>query len=170
MKKLLLPIAFALFNSTAPFALSIPIGTYTVDYHDNAAGQYTDFSNPDYSKANPYYGNLIAPGPIFINAVPGTYEIIVESGLGNGVWSGDATGGTFLTTGHAPGESVTFNHTFGQIALYYWDWYPYDNPHDQTTVSLYRIESSIPDGGATALLLLTGITGLSLMRRQFARN
>ena len=116
------------------------VGRYSVNYRDNAAGRYTDQSRPDYTQANPYYGNVIPPGPVFINAAPGQYRLVVEAGGGCGVWSGDATRGSFLFTGHNPGEAVTLEHGFGQIALYYWDWYAHDNDAGVgTTIAVYRI-------------------------------
>lgn len=116
------------------------IGTYTVNYRYNAGGQYTSMSNPDYSLLNPYYGTFISPGPIFINANPGRYQLVVVSGTGCCAWSGDATGGTFLAAGKNQGDIVELDHLYGQIALYFWDWYPWDNdPNNQTTISVYRI-------------------------------
>jgi Concanavalin A-like lectin/glucanases superfamily/Immunoglobulin domain len=111
------------------------IGTYNVNYRYNAAGRYTDQSHPDFTQANPYYGNTIPPGPIFINAEPGHYKIITEGGTGCSIWSGDASGGTWYSSY----PSVEFDHTFGQIALYFWDWVAGDNdPAVVTTVSVYQ--------------------------------
>ena len=112
------------------------IGTYTVNYRYNAAGSYTDQSHPDYTQANPYRGNSIAPGPIFINAAPGRYRIVTETASGCSVWSGDAASGRWYSS-H---PSVEFDHAFGQIALYYWDWFSGDNdPSVQSTISVYEV-------------------------------
>jgi hypothetical protein len=129
-------------DATAVTAAEVLVGRFTVNARDNAAGRYTDQSRPDYTQANPFFGNLIPPGPVFINATPGQYKLVVEAGAGCGVWSGDASRGTFLVTGHNPSEIVTFTQAFGQIVLYYWDWYPYDNdPNVRTTIAVYRIEA-----------------------------
>jgi hypothetical protein len=137
-----LAVSAALMSLYASAGLSqdVPVGTYTVNYRSNCAGLYTDQSQPDYTKANPYFGNSIAPGPIFIDAAPGDYKLVVVSGGGCAVWSGDATNGAFSVTGHAPGDAVTVHHSAGQIALYYWDWFAGDNdPAVQTTVAVYRV-------------------------------
>ena len=85
-------LAFALtLCHHAAIAADVLVGRYTVNYRYNAAGQYTDQSRPDYSKANPYFGNAIAPGPIFIDASPGQYKLVTEVGGGCGVWTGTRT-------------------------------------------------------------------------------
>lgn len=119
-----------------------PVGSYTLNYRDNCAGLYTDQSNPAYTNANPYFGNVLPPGPIFIDATPGRYKVVVAAGAGCSTWSGDASGGGYLSTGHSPGEVVTIDHAFGQLALYYWDWVPGDNdPNIHTTLYVYRTSS-----------------------------
>jgi hypothetical protein len=131
--------------TSAPAVLTVQpvgalIGAYTVNAQHNAAGRYTDQGNPDYTQANPYYGNTIPPGPIFIDAAPGQYRFEVVAGGGCCIWSGDSAGGTFYVTGHNPGESVMVNHASGQIALYFWDWYAADNdPSVETTIALYGV-------------------------------
>ena len=138
---LLMIITLAVMVTQTTLAEDVLVGRFTVNPRNNAAGRYTDQSHPDYTQANPYFGNLIAPGPIFINATPGQYKFVVEAGTGCHVWSGDASRGTFLVPGPSPAEIVTFAHTFGQIALYYWDWYPYDN---DPTVRLGQIIGDCP--------------------------
>src|SRR5258706_355067 len=131
--KLMLFLACGVLCTGMARGQDIPIGTYTINYQSNCAGAYTDQSNPDYSKANPYFGNVISPGPVFIKAPPGRYEFVVMSGAGCSIWSGDATQGSWHATGHNSEEVITLNHTNGQIALYYWDWFPSDNdPSVQT--------------------------------------
>jgi len=123
------------------------IGTFTVNYRYNAAGQAVNQSNPDYTKANPCFGNTIPPGPIFVpnTTTPGQYRLVTVSGAGCGVWSGDCTGGTFWATGHGPGEEVTVSGTFGQLVLYYWDWIASDNdPGVQTTIEVYKVSQNRP--------------------------
>jgi hypothetical protein len=136
------------------------VGTYTINYRSNCAGIYTDQSNPDYSRANPYFGNVILPGPVFITAPAGRYKVVVGSGAGCSIWSGDATNGTWYATGHSPAEVVTLNHTNGQIALYYWDWVPGDNdPSIQTTISVYQVGQSTLSIQLYAGLTLSGNFG-----------
>jgi len=133
------------------------IGTFTVNYRYNAAGQAVDQSNPDYTKANPCFGNTIPPGPIFVpnTTAPGQYKLVVVSGAGCAVWDGDCSSGTFFVTGHNPGEEVTINHTFGQIVLYYWDWIAGDNdPSIQTTVSVYQVHNLCQPGTVFQNVLL----------------
>jgi hypothetical protein len=114
------------------------IGTYTVNARYNAAGRYTDQSHPDMTKANPYFGNSIPPGPIFIDAAPGRYRIITESAAGCSIWSGNSSTGAWF----ASYPSVEFEHQFGEIALYFWDWYAYDNdPSVEVIISVYQLKT-----------------------------
>lgn len=108
---------------------------YEINYRYNAAGRYGD--------PNPYYGNRIPPGPHFIDAAPGHYRItVLEVGPGGWAnshvgWSGDSGSGTLIGIPTEVGQSTTFEHTFGQIVLYAYDWYPWDNPPENwTKVSL----------------------------------
>jgi hypothetical protein len=140
----------------------VPIGTFTINYRSNCAGLYTDQGNPDYTQANPYRGNIILPGPVFLSVPPGHYEFVVESGAGCSIWSGDETQGTLHATGHNPEEVVTLNHTNGRIALYYWDWFPGDNdPSIQTTISVYRVGQGVLSIQMYAGLTLNGSIGAS---------
>src|SRR5260221_513920 len=133
-------LALGLLCATAAFAQDTLIGTYTINYRSNCAGLYTDQSHPDFSQANPYYGNVLPPGPVFITVPPGRYKFVVVSGAGCSIWSGDAANGTYYSTGNNPASVVNLTHTNGQIALYYWDWVPGDNdPSVQTTISVYRV-------------------------------
>ena len=114
------------------------IGTFDVNYRYNAAGCAPSGGPND---GNPYFcPSGIPPGPHFIDAAPGQYKLVVDAGQGCGVWNGDASSGTVSGTGHAPGEIVYLDHQFGQIVLFYWDWYVLDNdPSIQTTISLFQV-------------------------------
>ncbi len=119
------------------------IGTFDVYGLYNAAGCYPTGGPTD---GNPYRcSSGIPPGPFFINAAPGHYKLVVEFGLGCGVWSGDASSGRFFVTGHNPSEVVEFDHQFGQIVLFFWDWYAADNdPLAHTIISLYAVSTNQP--------------------------
>ncbi|MCX6629611.1 MAG: choice-of-anchor D domain-containing protein, partial [Candidatus Solibacter sp.] len=109
------------------------LGTYTVNYRWNTGG--CSFSDP-----NPYHC-AGSPGPIYVTAAPGKYKAVVTrlgpnpNGLAR-MWDGDSSNGTVYEL--PQGANVSFDHTFGQIVLYYWDWVPEDNPPDVwTEVQLY---------------------------------
>jgi hypothetical protein len=134
---------FGLIGSSSAQAQQL-IGTYTVNYQFNAGGCY--------GGGDPYFCSYIAPGPIHINAVPGRYRVQVvyvnnaaSGGGGLAVWDGDATGGIQYSTG---GATLDFDHKFGQITLYYNDWYPYDNDPTAYTVA-NLIQLSILGGPLT---------------------
>jgi hypothetical protein len=143
--KALLVGAFAAVALLLPVRASAQaqlIGTYTVSYLYNAGG--CDGTNP-----NPYYCSYIAPGPIHIPAPSGRYRVVRTQVLnpddagGVRVWDGDATGGTQYNPGPGP---VEFLHNFGEITLYYNDWYPFDNsPAIASVIEVYSI-SQCDDG------------------------
>src|ERR1041384_3971872 len=91
------------------------IGTYSVSYRWNTAGCAPpggDFSNLNFG--NPY-SCVGSPGPYYIDAEPGRYKVVFP-GDACSIWSsGHRTGGRGV---------VEFDHTFGQIVLYAWDWIP----------------------------------------------
>jgi pimeloyl-ACP methyl ester carboxylesterase len=125
---------------TATFSQTISlIGTFNVNYRYNAAGCSND--------PNPYFcvGSGYGPGPYYIDAAPGRYKVknISFGSLGPNsphIWTGDRNGGVHLNTPSVVGGSVEFDHTHGQIVLYYWDWYAGDNdPNLSTVVELSRL-------------------------------
>lgn len=119
------------------------IGTFQINYRLNAAGCVPTGSPLD---GNPYNcPSGIPPGPHFLNAQPGRYrvEALFFTPLGGGgaphIWSGDASAGTRYALG-ASTATIDFDHTFGQIVLYAWDWIPSDNdPSVYTEVRLTQL-------------------------------
>ncbi len=157
--------------STIPLdAAPVLIGTYTVNYLYNAAGCFT---NGDFSptQGNPYFcPSGFPPGPIFIDAPLGQYQIVDTTLSHMAVWSGDQVSGTRY---EPSGGTVDFALTHGQIVLYYWDWFVADNsPNDFTTVQLYRLDSvnSVPEP-STFILTATALLGIGLgVRRLETRS
>jgi hypothetical protein len=147
------------------------IGTFNVNYLTNTAG-----CGP--TSPNPYFCiDPLGPGPYFINVPPGRYEVVtVSSNLQGGnpvVWDGNASSGVSAPLSYVPGSVVMLNHTFGQIVLFQFDWYPYDNdPNHWIIVSLYQLNTSgslgitttsLPDGNVNSVytpqtLIATGGT------------
>ncbi|MFN8572041.1 MAG: hypothetical protein U0132_08295 [Gemmatimonadaceae bacterium] len=110
---------------------SVVSSAFGVSYYANAGGC---LGNP-----NPYFCVSIPPGPIHLNVAPGRYRVEILSGFGSpgnaAVWDGDASSGTHFGL-NVSTPSVTFSHNAGQITLYHWDWYPWDN---ETAVWEYRV-------------------------------
>jgi hypothetical protein len=141
------------------------IGTYTINALQNAGG--CPPVNPSLgatpSDGNPY--SCVGPyaGPIVVAAPPGNYRVVVtgitDPGTTNGrIWAGNATGGTgYYINPQTIGTAIDFTLTFGNIILYTYDWYAYDNdPSGTITVNLYSIvggalsittPSPLPAGG-----------------------
>jgi hypothetical protein len=117
------------------------VGSYSINYLYNAAGCCPSGQPSD---GNPY--QCVYESPIRFPAVAGTYVIDITAigpdGAANAdVWSGDATTGTRTSIPGTPGESVSFTHAAGEISLYAWDWYPWDNPSTMSTqVDVYRVD------------------------------
>lgn len=119
------------------------IGTYTISYRLNAAGC------PPWSgqNGNPFYCiSPIPPGPYFIDPALTPYgryavrTIACNGGANANVWYGDASGGSRFYISGQVGHITEFEHTFGQIVLYAWDWYVWDNDVNNTmTVELWRL-------------------------------
>ncbi len=100
----------------------VVLGTFDVSYYSNAGGCFGD--------PNPYFCVNIAPGPIHVAVSPGCYQVKVLSGLGlpgnATVWDGTSAGGQrFALNPTTP--RVRFTHTTGEITLYHYDWFPWDN-------------------------------------------
>lgn len=116
------------------------LGAYQVNYYEQAAGCYGTGLPQE---GNPY--ECVGGAPYYLTAAPGTYVIetvtIGPTGPGNArAWSGDATGGTGYYLSDSPGGTVTFTHTTGQLVLYAWDWYRWDNsPNSWQEVQVYRV-------------------------------
>lgn len=135
------------------------IGTYTIDYLYNAAGCIDGYpNNVTPSSGNPYFCSYESPGPIVIDATPGDYEVVtvglspVCCGSPN-VWAGNASGGVRYPIESVLNSTVNFDLISGQIVLYAWDWYPFDNnPSISTTVALYSTASATPEPSSFVLL------------------
>ena len=152
---------FVLFGLSVILATAVPtlgqqlIGTYRINYRYNTAGCFPpDWPNPTPTEGNPYYClDPIGPGPYFINAAPGRYRAVVtgfSAASSARLWSGDASGGLRYDAPLDPpqvGVNLDFDHTFGQIVLYAWDWYVYDNDSSAyVDVALYSLGCEVPDG------------------------
>ena len=160
-------LVLAMF-SWVPIQAQQLLGTYTVNYRWNTGGC-------SFSDTNPYHC-AGSPGPIYVTSAPGKYKAVVTrlgpnpNGLAR-MWDGDSSKGTVYEL--PQGANVSFDHTFGQIVLYYWDWAPEDNPTDVwTEVQLYRVGSLAPPtisslspssatAGGTGFTL--GVTGSGLV-------
>jgi hypothetical protein len=128
------------------------IGTYRINYRDNAAGCLPpSWPNPGPTDGNPFFcPSSFLPGPYFINATPGKYQLVitaVSTVKSAHVWSGDATSGFRQTLELPVGSIVNVDHTHGQIVLYAWDWYVDDNdPNSWVEVALYQLDKSSVSG------------------------
>src|SRR5882672_9922040 len=96
------------------------IGTYEINYRYNDGG--LPDGEPD--RFNPFLND---EGAIHIQAAPGPYrlQVVGIGSAGSGgpsVWTGDASGGTHYYIPVAAG-TFSFNLAFGEIVLYYDDWY-----------------------------------------------
>lgn len=111
------------------------VGVFTINYRYNSGG--CSWGHP-----NPYYCTYVAPGPVHLSAAPGRYRIVFldapgANEPGSDAWSGDASTGTFIELDK---RGATFNHTSGDITLFYNDWYPWDNDTNiETAMALYRL-------------------------------
>ena len=168
---------FAVLTAAAglPMSASV-IGTYDVNYRFNAGGCIDGYpNNVTPSSGNPYYCSTIPPGPVFIPAAPGTYEILTLA-LGTAgptafsIWDGDANNGTrTVTTGLDIGDTFLFEHTSSApIVFYYWDWFSADNPSN-ISIQVQLSTAPVPEPGS-ALLLIPGILAIAyrLRRRKLA--
>ncbi len=55
------------------------------------------------------------------------------------VWDGDANSGTLYHL-NPQTPSVTFDHVSGEITLYHYDWFPFDNdPSAIWEIAVYRV-------------------------------
>lgn len=149
-----LVVVAVLLLSFAPSVWSdVLIGYYTINAKYNAAG--CKHSYDPYLCPNP-----TLPGPVIIPGLAaGNYRIVVTD-IGPGipsppaspsppdfpspvdvrVWLGNsASGATFLLNNPGIVGSITdFFHPGGNIALYVYDWYPWDNnPWSWTNVALF---------------------------------
>ena len=143
---IILALILGIFNTLGGYSASAQeesgwelIGTYNVNYRNNAAG-----APPTY---NPWYANYIPPGPYFLDPAltpPGHYKAVVTGWNGDYygnacIWDGDSQGGTRYPIDNYVGYTEEFDHTDGQIVIYAVDWYPWDNPDFcWSTVELWR--------------------------------
>lgn len=127
--------------------LETVIGTYVINYKLNTSGSAQTGGPND---GNPYHssGVYYEQGPYFIDAIPGRYRITTvelgpQGGGAGGVWSGDSNAGTFTHVRETVNESIEIDHTFGQIVLFTYDWYPFDNSDQMwEKVELVRLETT----------------------------
>jgi hypothetical protein len=126
------------------------LGNFGVSYFSQAAG------NSPPSDGNPYNNVQVSPGPYHINASPGKYYLVTTGfnpghyAPGASVWSGDASSGTRIGLSAAVGARTDFTLTHGEIVLYAWDWYPWDNdPQAISYYDLYKVSAT--DIAATKL-------------------
>jgi len=139
------------------------IGTYTVNAEFNTAGCPYNGSPSD---RNPYAcPTALPPGPYIIDLPSGDYEITLTSGVpGNDyIWDGDASSGISFLAPIVLGASEDFIHSAGPIALYWYDWYPFDN--DPTINSTFTI-STVPEAPepGTWTLVITGLAACAFGR------
>lgn len=125
-------------SDPAPAVSRSIIGTYAVSYYLNAGGCFGD--------PNPYFCVNIAPGPIHIPLPAGCYQVKVLSGLtlpGNAsVWDGTSLAGRYFGLNPAT-PRVRFEHHSGDVTLYHFDWFPWDNdPSAVWTFELSRLGSA----------------------------
>jgi hypothetical protein len=148
-----------------PAATASVIGIYDVNYRFNAGGCIDGYpNNVTPASGNPYGCNYIAPGPIFLNPGPGSFQLEVldhgSAGVsGISIWSGDATSGQRIQMpGLDIGGVFKFESTSQKMALYYWDWYTLDNPTNiSVRVQLSTATSTETPEASSAILLGTGI-------------
>jgi len=146
------------------------IGTFTVDTLNNTAG--CPFSGSA-SDRNPYVcPTALPPGPFYINVPAGDYRLTAISfgsaGPGNiYLWDGDASSGTSLATPRVLDGTLDFTHTIGQIVLYDYDWFPFDNnPLESTTLRLETQSAADTPEPGTIGLITVGLVGFVFRRRQ----
>ena len=142
------------------------IGTYTVNAEFNTAGcPYT--GNP--ADLNPYRcPTALPPGPYFIDLPSGDYRITLVDGVpGNDyIWDGDASTGISFAAPNVLGASLDFSHSAGNIALYWYDWVPFDN--DPSVNSTFQIETvpDAPEPQTLGLLVAGGLAYLGVRRQR----
>lgn len=147
MKRLLSLFLLSVTSTLLPERLTadVLINTYNVNYRFNSSGCFPpggDFGNVPAS--NPF---LCLGSPHIASVPSGKYKVVTKgfgpAGVANClVWSGDASGGTRYATSRTIGGSIEIDHTFGQLAFYFWDWLPEDNdPNQSTEVELYALSS-----------------------------
>lgn len=161
-KPILVSLLLSLISTISVGATPTLIGTYNVNYRFNAAGC---FSNGDFgpTQGNPYFcPSPFPPGPIFIDAPPGEYQIVDTTVSHMAIWSGDQVSGTRYEPG---GGTVNFALTHGQIVLYYWDWFVSDNsPDDFTIVEVYSLDS-VPEP-STFICTTTAFLAMGILVRR----
>lgn len=163
-----------LLAGSAMLAQASVIGTYEVNYRDNAAGCIDGFpDNP--SGGNPYSCNYIGSGPIFLNEAPGIYTLRILSYGSAGpswmyIWIGDQSAGEHIRVPQMEVGSVfSFANTANKIAFYYWDWYPFDNtPTLSVRFELSDASSPTPEP-ATLFLLGPGLLWVVALNRRGRR-
>ncbi len=147
------------------------VGTYTVNDLYNASG------DPPWSPyiKNPYHSNNSSAGPYFIDAAPGHYKVDLMA-IGDWAayayaWSGTADAGTSYYLGTTVGTSTEFDHNVGQIVLYTYDWWPWDNPPQNWSTFQLSMEAGstpVPEP-STFILLGAGLASLGFCRRKFRK-
>ncbi|MDP1861776.1 MAG: hypothetical protein Q8K82_24130 [Gemmatimonadaceae bacterium] len=116
------PEAVATIEEPSALVHRTVIGTYNLNYYNNAGGCI--------SSPNPYFCVYVAPGPQRIPVPRGCYEVKVLSGLGlpgnAAVWTGSSASGRHFGLNPVT-PKVRFSHRSGEISIYHYDWYPWDN-------------------------------------------
>ena len=147
------------------------IGNYRIDSRFNTAGCPPSYPDP----YNPYVcPTQLPPGPVIIEGLAaGQYRTEVTGNGPNGpsgvrVWLGDSASGTsfWLPDVQIVGSTYEFPHPGGNIAMFWHDWYPYDNGFGYWTDVAATVTSPIPEP-ATLLLLASGLVGLAAFRKRF---
>lgn len=144
--RIVVTAAFLAISSAADAAQLI--GSFTVSYRFNAGGCSPFQPNPN-GYGNPNYCIGLAPGPIHIPAPPGRYRVVrtqvlnpADDAGGVKVWDGNADQGIQYNPGAGP---VEFDHSFGDITVYYHDWFTFDNdPSIGSVVELYALDCTVP--------------------------
>jgi hypothetical protein len=138
-------LAAAMLVFVAPPAWSdVLIGNYAVSSKYNTAGAPDSYPDP----YNPYlYPTNLPPGPVIITGLAAGRYRLVSTGIGSSgasgvfVWLGGVVGTYFpMNSPQIVGSVTEFFYNGGNVALYWHDWYPWDNGEGYyTDVALYQV-------------------------------